>query len=86
MRVLRSVIKPLVRAVLDFWHDLTSGGSIRAELIGDHSPGWAALLAQETPQQALGRRGVALRLDDLVEDIAVLVNRPPQPVLLARRS
>src|SRR5215212_8668148 len=42
MRILRSIIKPLMRAVFDFWHDLTPGGSIRAELVGDHPPGWAA--------------------------------------------
>jgi hypothetical protein len=61
-----------------------SGGSIRAELVGDHSPGRTALLAQETPQQALGGLGVASALDDLIENLAVLINRPPQPVFLAR--
>src|SRR5918995_4862124 len=50
MRILRPIIKPLVRAVFDFWHDLTPGGSIRAELVGDHSPGWAALLLQKASQ------------------------------------
>ena len=84
MRILRSVIQPLVRAVLDFWHDLTSGGSVGAELVGDHSPGWAALLLQQPLQQALGGLGVAAALDDLIEHIAVLINRPPQPVFLAR--
>ena len=84
MRILRPIVKPLVRAVLDFWHDLAPGGSIGAELVGDHSPGWAALLPQQTLQQALGRLGVAAVLDDLIEHIAVLINRPPQPVLLAR--
>jgi len=42
------------------------------------------LLAQETLQQALGSLGVASALDDLIENIAVLINRPPQPVFLAR--
>ena len=84
MRVLRSVIQTLVRAVFDFWHDLTPGGSIRAQLIGDNPSGWTALLPQQPLQQALGRFGVAPRLDDFVEHIAVLINRPPQPVFLAR--
>jgi hypothetical protein len=35
MRILRPIIQPFVRAVFDVWHDLTSGGSIRAELVGD---------------------------------------------------
>jgi hypothetical protein len=84
MRILRPIIKPLMRAVFDFWHDLTPGGSIRAELVGDHPPGWAALLAQKTPQQAFGRLGVTAGLDNLIEHIAILIHRPPQPVLLAR--
>ena len=84
MRIFRSIVKPLVRAVFDVWHDLTLGGRVGAELVGDHPPGWAALLPQQTLQQALGRLGVASALDDLIEHIAVLINRPPQPVLLAR--
>src|SRR3954470_8381147 len=83
MRVFCPIIKPLVRAVFDVWHDLTSGGSIRAELVGDH-PSWrAALFLQKASQQALGRRGVAPALDNLVEPIPVLLAAPPQPVLLA---
>jgi HxlR-like helix-turn-helix len=35
-----------VRAVFDFWHDLTSGSSVGAELVCDHPPGWAPLLFQ----------------------------------------
>src|SRR3954471_1485863 len=84
MRILRPVVKPLVRAVFDVLHDLTPGGSIRAELVGDQ-PSWrAALLAQETPQQALGRFGITPRLDDLIEHLPVQITRPPQPVFLAR--
>src|SRR5215217_6137716 len=41
VRILRPVIKPLVRAVLDFRHDLASGGRVGAELVGDQPPGWA---------------------------------------------
>ena len=84
MRILRTVIQPLVRPVLDFWHDLTVGGSVGAELVGDHSPGWAALLLQQPLQQALRRLGVAATLDDFIEHIAVLINRPPEPMFLAR--
>ena len=73
-----------MRAVFDVRHDLMPGGSIRAELVGDHPPGWAALLTQEAPQQAFGRFGVAAGLHDLIKDVSVLVNGPPQPVLLAR--
>lgn len=64
-------------------HDLMPGSSIGVELIGDHSAGYATLLAQETLQQALGRLGIAAGLGDLIEDIAILVDGSPEPVLLA---
>ena len=65
-------------------HDLTPGSSVGAELVGDQAAWRAALLLQQTFQQAAGRFGVAPHLDDFVEDIAVLIDGPPQPVLLAR--
>ena len=84
MRILCSVIQPFVRAVLDFWHDLTLGGRVGAKLVSDH-PSWrAALLAQETLQQAFRRFGIASALEDFIEHVAILIHRPPQPVFLAR--
>jgi hypothetical protein len=70
MRIYRPIVEPLMRAVLDFRHNLTLGGRVGAELIGDHSPGWAALLAQEPSQQAFSGLGVASALDDLIEHIS----------------
>src|SRR6478609_8020502 len=83
MRIFRSVVQALMRTVFDCWHDLTLGSRIGADLVSDHPPGWAALLAQETLQQALGRLGVAARLDDFVKHMPVLINRSPEPMLLA---
>src|SRR5918994_564278 len=84
MRILRSIVEPFVRAVFDVWHHMTLGGSVGAELVGDHPPRWTALLLQQTFQQAFGCFGVAPRLDDFVEDVAVLVDGPLEPMLLAR--
>jgi hypothetical protein len=83
MRILGPVIQPLMRAMLNRRHDLTLGGSIGAQLVRDHPPRGTTLLLQQTLQQALGRFGVTAGLDDLIEDIAVLIHCPPQPVLLA---
>ena len=83
MRILRPIVKPLVRAVFNVRHDLTPGGRVGAELVGDHPPGWAALFPQQAPQQTLGGLGVAARLHDLIKDVSILIHRPPQPVLLA---
>lgn len=72
-----------MRAMLDRRHDLTSGGGIGAEFVSDHAPGRTAVPFEKTPQQAPGHLGVAARLHDFIEDIAVLVDGAPQPVLLA---
>ena len=83
MRILCPIVEPFVRAVFDVWHNLALGGCVGAALIGDH-PSWrAALLPQEAPQQALGCRGISAGLHDLIKDVSILVNRPPEPVLLA---
>ncbi len=79
MRILGPVVEPLVGAMLDCRHDLTPGSGIRAELVGDHPSGRTALLLEKTPQQAPCRLGVAPGLDDFIEDIAILIDRPPQP-------
>ena len=83
MRILRSIVLPLMRAVIDVWHDLALGSSVGTELVSDHSSWRAALFPQEAPQQALGCRGIAARLHDLIKDVSVLVSSPPKPVLLA---
>jgi hypothetical protein len=64
-------------------HDLAPGGSIGAQLVGDHPPRRIALLLQQTLQQAFRRFGIAPRLDDFVEDVAILIHGPPESVLLA---
>ena len=56
-------------------------GGIGAELVGNHAPGRTTLLLEKTRQQALCCLGVASRLDDFIEDISVLIDRPPQPML-----
>lgn len=79
MRILRPVVQAFMRAVLDGWHDLAFGSPIGAQLISDHALRRQTLLLQKSRQQALGSLAVAVRLDDLVEHIALLVNRSPQP-------
>src|SRR6516225_11278654 len=59
MRILGPVVEALVRAMLDRRHDLTAGGGIGAELVGDHAPGRTTLLLEKTRQQALCRLGDA---------------------------
>jgi len=70
-------------AMLDRRHDPASGGAIRAELVGDHASGRTALLLQQAPEQTPCCFGIAPGLQDLVENIAIMVDGAPQPVLLA---
>ena len=68
--------------MLDAGHDLTDGRLIGTQLVGDQ-PLWRhALLLQQTGQQTPGSLGVSGGLDDLVEDVAVLVDGAPQPASL----
>lgn len=57
MRILCTVVEPLMRAMFDVRHNLPLGGSVRGEFIGDDALGCHALLLQETLQQALGGLG-----------------------------
>jgi hypothetical protein len=56
---------------------------IARQLVGDQDARRPHLLLEQLTQQALGRLLVAPALHQHVEHDAVLVDRPPQPVLLA---
>lgn len=83
MAVLGPVIESLVSEMLDRWHGLLSGCTIGSQLVGDHPLGSHALLLQQSGQDPLCRLGVAPSLHDLVENIAILIDRAPKPVCLA---
>lgn len=65
--------------MLDAGHDLSFRGSIGSQFVSDHSLWCHALLLEEADEQSPGSFGVASALDDLVEHVAVLVDRAPQP-------
>ena len=70
-------------AMLDFRHDLAPGGVVRAEFVGDHAFGRAALLAQKPLQQSLGRPSIAVDLDNFVEHVSVLIDSASEIALFA---
>lgn len=72
-----------MRAVLDIRHDLPLRCSIRTQLVGDHALWREALFLQQPGKQALGGLGVAAGLNDLIENISILADSPPQPMFLA---
>src|SRR4051794_17570988 len=81
--ILGSVVEALVPAVLDPGHQLFLRRRIARQLVSDQHPRRLTLLPQQLAQQALGRPLVASALHQHVEHEAILVDRPPQPVLLA---
>ena len=83
MAVFGPVIEAFVGAVLDRRHDLLSGSTIGSQPVGDDAFGRQALLLEQSGQNPLRGFGVAPGLYDLVEYIAILIDRAPQPVSLA---
>src|SRR3954451_11917777 len=81
--ILRPVVEAFVLAVLDAGHDLPLGGTVAAQLVGDQHTRRLPLLLHELAQQAFGGFLVAPALDQDIENEALLVNRAPEPVLLA---
>ena len=72
--------------MLDAGYDLTLGRSIAAELVGDQHARRSPLLIQELAEQALGGLLVSPALDEDIENKALLVDRAPEPVLLASNA
>ena len=69
-------------AVRDPGHQFPLRRGIARQLVGDQHPRRLALLPQQPAQEALGCLLVAPALHQHVEHDAVLIDRPPQPVLL----
>jgi len=64
--------------VADRRHDLPMRHRVTAELVGDQHPIRRALPLEEFAEEPRGGRGVPARLDQDVEDVAVLIDGRPQ--------
>src|SRR3954451_15434323 len=69
--------------MLDRGHDLTLRGPVAGQLVCDHHTRHAGLPLQKLAKQTLGGLLVPPALDQNVEHEAILVDSPPEPVLLA---
>lgn len=83
MRIFGAIVQAFVRSMLDRGHDLTPRWGAGTELVRDDTFRPAPLLSQQSGQQPSGGFSIAAGLDDLVEQVAILVDGAPQPVLLA---
>src|SRR5215210_1222121 len=67
--------------MFDRGHHLVFRGAVARQLVRDHHTRHAGLPLQQLAKQTLGGLLVAPALDQNVEHEAILVDRPPQPVL-----
>ncbi len=52
--------------------------AVAAQLVCDQPPGFASLSLQELAKEALGRTPIAARLDENIDQVAVLVDGAPE--------
>src|SRR4051794_3145871 len=83
MRVLCPVVETLMSAMLDRGHHLVFRGAVARQLVRDQDAWWPALLFQQLAEQALGGPLVPPLLNQNVEHNPILIDSPPEPVLLA---
>ena len=76
-----AVVRILIRDVNDRRHHGPRGRWVAPQFVGDQPAGYAALALQHLPENAHGGAPVPPRLHQDVEDVAVLVDRPPQILL-----
>ena len=83
VRDLGPVVEVAAVPMLDPGQDLPFGGAIAAKFIGYNDTRHVLQTFEQLLEKALGRLGVAPALHKDVEHGTVLVDRPPQVVLLA---
>jgi hypothetical protein len=83
MRILCPVVEAFVLPVLNAAHNLPLGGAIAAQLVSDQHTGRSQLFLEQLAEQAFGGLLVAPTLDENIENEPFLVDRAPEPMLLA---
>jgi hypothetical protein len=69
--------------VSNSWQDRSTGSSIALQLVGDNPEWLLALTAQQSAEEPLGCTLIAARLQQNIDDIAILIHRTTQILLLA---
>ena len=78
MRDLGSIVLVLPRAVWDGWHHGAVRRRIAPQFVRDQAVGQPALSLQHLAEESYGRPAIASRLDEDVEEVAVLVHGSPE--------
>ena len=83
VRILRTIVQPLVLAMLDLRHDRVLGGAVGAEFVGYDPLRRTSLLPQKPRQQSPRSLCVPVDLHDFIEDISLLIDSAPEIAFLA---
>lgn len=82
MRVLRAVIQIPVQPMFHVWEELPLGGTIALQLVRDDHPWDIGQASERLAEEFFRRRLVPPALHQDIEDMAVLINGPPEIVPL----
>ncbi len=68
--------------MIDAGHDVSLGSAIGSQFVGDHDARHMPLAFEKLSHQAFGGLGISAALHQHVENEAILIDSPPQPVFL----
>ena len=80
MRNLCAIVRVSVRAMGDGRHDRSVRSLVAAQLVGDQSPRLTLLALQQLAKKTFGSPAVTTRLDEDIEDVAILIDGTPEIV------
>ena len=78
VRVLGTIVHPQPLLVTAGQMELSERGGIGAQLVGDSQLGRKALLLEQLAHQPYGRPFIPARLDQQIEDFALLIDGTPE--------
>ena len=83
MRHLGTIVRVSVRAMSDGRHDRSVRSRVAAQLVGDQPPRLTLLALQQLAEKTCGSPTVTTRLDEEIEDVALLIDGAPEIVPLS---
>lgn len=84
MRILSTIVSVFGPVMYGVWQYIPNSWYVATKTISHGTPGFQALAFQYSSKESFGGRLIATMLDHNFKNIAILINGPPQVVLLAR--
>ena len=73
-----AIVRVSVRTVSDGRHDRSVRSPVAAQLVGDQPPRLTFLALQQLAKKVFGSPAVTTRLDENIEDVAILIDGTPE--------